>query len=407
MCGIVGYVGCEQAEPILLEGLRRLEYRGYDSAGMATLDDGELHVRKRAGRIAEPGQLLREQPLRLHGISHTAGRPTGRQRITNAHPHVGGDGAVAVVHNGVIENYAVLKRQLQEEGVVFQSETDTEVIAQLIARHLERRPGRGRPQDIAHCSRAHTAWRWSARAIPSSSSVPAGQPAGARHRRGENFLASDPAALVGYTDKVVYLQDHQLCVLRRTSWQIQDADHDPVEAAVHQIDWESGEADKGPFEHYMLKEIYEQPEALENAMRGRLDDADASAHFGGLNLDTQQLRRADRFILTACGTSYHAALVGEYLFEELARIPVEVEYASEFRYRNPPWTATPSSWPSRSPAKQPTRWRPCANQTQRASDLGAVQRRGQHASPGRPTAASTCTPARKSAWPAPRHSPPR
>jgi glucosamine--fructose-6-phosphate aminotransferase (isomerizing) len=153
---------------------------------------------------------------------------------------------------------------------------------------------------------------------------------------GENFLASDPSALLGYTEKVVYLSDHQLCILNEAEWQILDQDRAPVEARVHQIDWDPGDTDKGDFEHYMLKEIYEQPETLENAMRGRLDDADCTTRFGGLNLDKQDLRRAERIIMTGCGTSYHAALVGEYLFEELARIPVEVEYASEFRYRNPP-----------------------------------------------------------------------
>ena len=152
----------------------------------------------------------------------------------------------------------------------------------------------------------------------------------------ENFLASDPGALVGNADRVVYLQDHQLCVLTPDDWHILDQEKERVEASIQEIEWESADADKGVFDHYMLKEIYEQPEALENALRGRLSDADASAHFGGLNLDVQQLRRADRIIMTACGTSYHAALVGEYLFEEFARIPVEVEYASEFRYRNPP-----------------------------------------------------------------------
>ncbi len=154
--------------------------------------------------------------------------------------------------------------------------------------------------------------------------------------QGENFLASDPSALMGLTEQVVYLQDRQVCVLTSEDWDVFDQDSSKVEPSIHALDWEFTESDKGAFEHYMLKEIYEQPEALENAMRGRLVDEDASAHFGGLNLDTQQLRRADRLILTACGTSYHAALVGEYLFEELARIPVEVEYASEFRYRNPP-----------------------------------------------------------------------
>jgi glucosamine--fructose-6-phosphate aminotransferase (isomerizing) len=337
MCGIVGYVGGREAEPILVEGLRRLEYRGYDSAGLATLAGPDLHVRKRAGRIAELVRYLHERPAPgCVGISHTRWATHGPPTDGNAHPHVGGDGLVAVVHNGVIENYAALKRQLQAEGVAFRTDTDTEVIAQLIARHLN--------GDLVEAvSRALRLLKGTYGLAVVSRRFP-GQVVGARLGsplvlgigQGENLLASDPGALGGNTEKVVYLRDHQLVVLTADSWQVLDRECAQVEAPVQQIDWDPGDADKGSFEHYMLKEIYEQPEALENAMRGRLDDADASAHFGGLNLTTQQLRRADRLILTACGTSYHAALVGEYLFEEFARIPVEVEYASELRYRNPP-----------------------------------------------------------------------
>jgi glucosamine--fructose-6-phosphate aminotransferase (isomerizing) len=337
MCGIVGYVGRREAESILVEGLRRLEYRGYDSAGLATLTGTRLHVRKRAGRIADLVSHLRERPIPgCHGISHTRWATHGPANDRNAHPHIGGDDLIAVVHNGVIENYAVLKRQLQEEGVVFRSDTDTEVIAQLIALQLN--------GDLVEAVRKALTWLKGTYGLAVICSRNPDLVVGARQGsplvlgigEGEHFLASDAMALVGNTERVVYLQDHQMCVLTPESWHILDQDHGRVEAHVHQIDWDAGDTDKGEFEHYMLKEIYEQPEALENAMRGRLSDHDASAHFGGLNLDSQQLRRADRLILTACGTSYHAALVGEYLFEEFARIPVEVEYASEFRYRNPP-----------------------------------------------------------------------
>ena len=338
MCGIVGYIGGRSAEPILVEGLRRLEYRGYDSAGMATLDDGKLQVRKRAGRIANLVHFLHDQPISgTIGISHTRWATHGPATDKNAHPHVGGDGLVAVVHNGVIENYAALRRQLVEDGVHFQSDTDTEVIAQLIARNLD-------GLDLADAVRKTLRVLHGTYGLAVVSPLFPDQIVGARAGsplvlgigEGENYLASDPSALMGFTSKVVYLQDLQLCVLTAGSWHIQDADQAQVEASIHHIDLRTEEAEKGEFEHYMLKEIYEQPESLENAMRGRLSDPDSSAHFGGLNLDTKQLRRADRFILTACGTSYHAALVGEYLFEELARIPVEVEYASEFRYRNSP-----------------------------------------------------------------------
>jgi glucosamine--fructose-6-phosphate aminotransferase (isomerizing) len=337
MCGIVGYAGYREAEPILVEGLRRLEYRGYDSAGLATLCGRQLQLRKRAGRVADLTSYLQERPAPgCVGISHTRWATHGPANDTNAHPHLSSDGQIAVVHNGVIENYAALKRQLQADGVVFQSDTDTEVIAQLIARHLNGDLVETVRQVLPMLKGTYGLAVVSARNPDTIVGARLGSPLVLGIGEGEHYLASDPSALVGQTEQVVYLQDHQLCVISADSYHIEDHDRTRVEAAIHQIDWDPGEADKALFEHYMLKEIYEQPEALENAMRGRLSDADASAHFGGLNLDTQQLRRAERIILTACGTSYHAALVGEYLIEELTRIPVEVEYASEFRYRNPP-----------------------------------------------------------------------
>jgi len=337
MCGIVGYVGGREAEPILIEGLRRLEYRGYDSAGLATLTGAQLHLRKRAGRVAELAQFVHQRPAAgCLGISHTRWATHGSANDANAHPHVSSDGQVAVVHNGVIENYSQLKRQLQEDGIVFHSDTDTEVIAQLIARHLNGDLVEAVCEALAQVKGTYGLAVISPRHPDVVVGARLGSPLVLGIGDGEHFLASDPAALVGQTEKVVYLQDQQLCLISADRWHVQDRDRLRVCASVQQIDWDPGEADKALFEHYMLKEIYEQPEALENAMRGRLDDSDCSAHFGGLNLDTQQLRRAERIILTGCGTSYHAGLVGEYMIEELARIPVEVEYASEFRYRNPP-----------------------------------------------------------------------
>ncbi len=359
MCGIIGYIGSQEAEPILIEGLRRLEYRGYDSSGIATLELSDevprlgcrLHLRKRAGRIQDLADLLREEPARgTLGISHTRWATHGPANDRNAHPHCSSDGSIAVVHNGVIENYSTLKRQLQSEGVEFSSDTDTEVIAQLIAKQLRElnagRNGRGLTSTglfVEAVSKALALLKGTYGLAIVSTQFPdvilgarLGSPLVVGVGDNENFLASDPSALLGKTDKVVYLRDHQLCVLTADDWHILDQDRARVEATVHSIDWDVGDADKGAFEHHMLKEIYEQPEALENALRGRLSEADATAHFGGLNLTTQQLRDVERIILTACGTSYHAALVGEYLIEEFARIPVEVEYASEFRYRNPP-----------------------------------------------------------------------
>jgi glucosamine--fructose-6-phosphate aminotransferase (isomerizing) len=282
-------------------------------------------------------QLLRERPAPgCHGIIHTRWATHGPATDINAHPHIGGDGLVAVVHNGVIENYAILKRDLQAEGVVFRTQTDTEVIAQLIAKHLNGDLAEAVRKTVDLLKGTYGLAVISKRNPDVIVGARLGSPLVVGIGQGENFLASDPSALIGNTDQVVYLQDNQICVITPDDWHILDQDESRVEARIDQIDWEHVEADKGTFEHFMLKEIYEQPETLENAMRGRLSDQDASAHFGGLNLDSQQLRRAERLILTACGTSYHAALVGEYLFEELARVPVEVEYASEFRYRNPP-----------------------------------------------------------------------
>jgi glutamine---fructose-6-phosphate transaminase (isomerizing) len=336
MCGIMGYVGPKEAEPILMEGLRRLEYRGYDSAGLVTLTGANMHLRKRAGRIADLDALLRSHPAPgCVGLSHTRWATHGPATDRNAHPHVGGNNIVALVHNGVIENYAVLRRQLLEDGVQFHSDTDTEVVAQLIARHFR--------DDLAEAVRVVLPLLKGTYGLAVVSPQQPDVVIGARLGSplivgigaGEHYLASDPAALIGYTDRAVYLEDYQLCILSAGDFRIEGL-QGRVTALVEDIDSSNGDTGRGDFEHYMLKEIYEQPETLENAMRGRLVDADASAHFGGLNLNNRQLRRADRLILTACGTSYHAAKVGEYLLEEFARIPVEVEYASEFRYRNPP-----------------------------------------------------------------------
>ncbi len=353
MCGIVGYVGTQDAEPILVEGLRRLEYRGYDSAGLVTISNRRLHLRKQAGRIQDLARVLRDRPAPGDlGISHTRWATHGPANDINAHPHLGGDGTLAVVHNGVIENYAPLRRQLERDGYVFKSDTDTEVIAHLIDQNLRKSEPRETPSDwvewtshdlveavsttLAQLKGTYGLAVVSARYPDMIVGARLGSPLVVGVGETGHFLASDPSALVGMADKVVYLQDYQLCVLTRNGWHILDQDRGRVEVALETIQWQESQTDKGNFEHYMLKEIYEQPEALENALRGRLNDADASAHFGGLNLDTQQIRRADRIILTACGTSYNAGLVGEYLIEEFARIPVEVEYASEFRYRNPP-----------------------------------------------------------------------
>jgi glucosamine--fructose-6-phosphate aminotransferase (isomerizing) len=337
MCGIVGYTGTREAEPILIGGLSRLEYRGYDSAGLATLAGSTLTVRKSAGRIANLSRLLSQHPAPgTVGISHTRWATHGGATDQNAHPHIGGNGDVAVVHNGVIENYSLLKRQLEADGFVFKSETDTEVVAHLIAKYLQDDLVEAVRKAIVHLKGTYGLAVVSPKFPGTIVGARLGSPLVVGVGQNEAFLASDPSALVGHTDSVIYLDDHQLCVLRPDNWEVLTRDNEVTDARVHVLDWEPEDQELGGFDHYMLKEIYEQPEVLERAMAGRLDDADATAHFGGLNLDAGQLRQVDRIIMTACGTSFHAGLIGEYLLEQFARIPVEVEYASEYRYRNSP-----------------------------------------------------------------------
>src|SRR5262245_10782047 len=285
MCGIVGYSGRREAEPILLEGLSRLEYRGYDSAGVATMTGASLCVRKCVGRIANLKALLERQPAPgTCGISHTRWATHGGVTDANAHPHLGGDGAVAVVHNGVIENYADLKRELTAEGVTFHSETDTEVIAQLIASYLD--------DDLVDAVRKALARLKGTYGLAVISPRFPGLVVGARLGSPlvvglgdkEQILASDPSALVGHTEQVIYLKDRELCVLSGDAWEIQNGTSEAIEAQIHSLDWEVADVDLGDFEHYMLKEIYEQPEVIERAMAGRLDEAEGTAHLGGLNL---------------------------------------------------------------------------------------------------------------------------
>jgi glutamine---fructose-6-phosphate transaminase (isomerizing) len=351
MCGIVGYVGYRSAQDILLEGLHRLEYRGYDSAGVAIARDGRIGIRKRAGRVQTVAATLDAEPLvGTVGIGHTRWATHGATTDVNSHPHAGGNGEVVLVHNGVIENHAALRSQLQELGYVFRTQTDTEVIAHLVAHHLDEQLRLdGGPVDEQKCL---TALEQSLTKLNGTyglailfRDVPnmivgarLGSPLVVGVGREEFFLASDSSPLIGYTEEVVYLADHEIVILRPEGMQLLHRDSGPMSPSVHTLDQVVGDSDRGDFEHHMLKEIFEQPQTVENAMRGRLDEDEATAKFGGLNVDPQQLRRIDRIVLTACGTSWHAGLVGEYLLEEFTRIPTEVEYASELRYRNPPMT---------------------------------------------------------------------
>ncbi|MGH7223826.1 MAG: glutamine--fructose-6-phosphate transaminase (isomerizing), partial [Gemmataceae bacterium] len=273
MCGIIGYVGYREAEPVLVEGLRRLEYRGYDSAGVATLTGAHMHLRKKAGRIADLVEHLSREPAPgCVGIGHTRWATHGAPNDRNSHPHVGGNGRVVVVHNGVIENYAELKSELQEQGVLFHSDTDTEVIAHLIARHLHG----DLAEAVMHVLPLLKGTYGIAALSLDDPNVLVGARLGSPLVLGlsedECFLASDPSALAGYADKVVYLDDHQVCVLTPEYWRILNRERVEIEASVHALETTINDIDLGAFDHFMLKEIYEQPEALENALRGRLDD---------------------------------------------------------------------------------------------------------------------------------------
>ena len=374
MCGIVGYIGPRQAGQYLLEGLRRLEYRGYDSAGIATFAarPGTQVVRS-VGRIEGLAQKLTRRPvIGTVGIGHTRWATHGEPSEANAHPHTGGAGAVTLVHNGVIENYQRLKQELVARGYVFHSATDTEVVAHLLDHCLTqvreecrkaasgRGPSGGGATDgdaagpVGPCSgdeellieatgrclrqlRGTYGLAILFRDYPDQLVLARnGSPLVIGVGRGEHFIASDASPLVGNTDKIVYLADRQIAVVGRQAVRVVHLDEGAVDHTVEALAVESQDVDLGPYPHYMLKEICEQPESLTNTMRGRLDRHAATAQFGGLNLTPQTLRSINKIILTACGTSWHAALVGEYLIEKLARIPVEVEYASELRYRNPP-----------------------------------------------------------------------
>lgn len=351
MCGIVGYIGPAAACTFLLDGLRRLEYRGYDSAGIATLHNDQLQIRRAVGRIEKLASRIDQSPAQGHiGIGHTRWATHGPATEENAHPHLGGDGCVAVVHNGVIENFQLLKEDLKERGYVFRSATDTETIAHLIADGLKQTEGVARQPGVDEDARYIEAVRGAINQLRGTYGIAVmfrdrpdlmiaarfGSPLVVGIGRGENFIASDASPLAGHTDRIVYLADHQLAVIKANHLSVIHRDQGKVHLDIRPLEVAAEDVSLEGFDHYMLKEIYEQPDSIRNAMRGRLDEENATAKFGGLNLTPQQLRGVDRIILTGCGTSWHSALVGEYLIEEFARIPVEVEYASELRYRNPP-----------------------------------------------------------------------
>ena len=348
MCGIVGYVGKRQAAPILVDGLRRLEYRGYDSAGVAVIEDQQLRLHKKKGKIEEGlARLLSAQPTPgTLGIGHTRWATHGPPSDANSHPHLDQTGHIAVVHNGVIENFEALKQRLLAAGDIFHSSTDTEVLAHLIGDHYARL--KGDTADVHPLARAVMNALLEVTGtygIAVLSTDHPGVMVGARRGsplivgvgQGENLLASDASALVSHTREVIYLNDHEVVTLWSDHFDLRSLGSGAAEVKIRQLDFTPEAAEKGSYAHFMLKEIFEQPQTIRNALRGRLDPDGAMARFGGLNMTTAELRAVDRVVIAACGTSWHAGLTGEYLIEELAHLPVEVEYASEFRYRNAPF----------------------------------------------------------------------
>ncbi|HVP15712.1 MAG TPA: glutamine--fructose-6-phosphate transaminase (isomerizing) [Terriglobales bacterium] len=338
MCGIVGYVGPRPCLPILIDGLKRLEYRGYDSAGVAVQNDGRVTVVKAAGKIRElESRLARICLPGTVGIAHTRWATHGEPNDVNAHPHVDSAGRLALVHNGIIENYAVLKSALQAEGRVFLTETDTEVLAQLVEKYRERglKLEEAVVKALADVEGTYGIAVMCADEPGTIVGARKGSPLVVGVGDGEYFLASDVAPIVNHTRQVVYLDDGEMAVITPRGFHTATITAERIDKAVEEVEWDLSQIEKSGFAHFMLKEIFEQPASVRNSMRGRLDATQGLGRLHGLNLSDEELRDIRRLILLACGTSWHAGLIGEYMIEEHARIPVEVEYASEFRYRNP------------------------------------------------------------------------
>jgi len=336
MCGIIGYLGHREAMPIILDGLKRLEYRGYDSAGMAVISDHSVEIRRSLGKLAELEKLLSRHPLPGQvGIGHTRWATHGRPSEANAHPHL--VDSIAVVHNGIIENYLDLKEDLIKEGHHFSSETDTEIISHLIAKNL-----RQGAEYLEAVRLALEAIRGSYALVIVNSKEPRMLVAARKESplilglgEGEYFLASDIPAILPYTRQVIFLEDYDLVVLKEGDFAILGRDGQPVSRQVHQISWSPAMAEKAGYKHFMKKEIFEQPLALIDTFRGRIDPDLGEVILEEIAFSNKDIKKLRKIFLVACGTSYHAAMVGKILIESLSRLPVEVDLGSEFRYRQP------------------------------------------------------------------------
>ncbi|NTW56878.1 MAG: glutamine--fructose-6-phosphate transaminase (isomerizing) [Chlorobiaceae bacterium] len=342
MCGIVGYIGDRDAAPLLLKGLKRLEYRGYDSAGIALLK-GSLLVMKQKGSVSGLERAVETIGSDIQGstagIGHTRWATHGEPSDSNAHPHLNTAGDIALIHNGIVENFSVLKQELLSAGYAFRSDTDSEVLVQLIDSIWKHNPSLDLEGAVRHTLR-HVEGAYGICVISSREPdkivvARKGSPLVIGIGNGEFFIASDAAPIVEYTNKVVYLSDGELAVITRDGYSVKNIENIEQEKIVTELDFSLEKIEKGGFEHFMLKEIFEQPAVMQDVMRGRVRLAEGRVCLGGIEDYLDRLKQARRILICACGTSWHAGLIGEYLIEEFARIPVEVDYASEFRYRNP------------------------------------------------------------------------
>lgn len=342
MCGIVGYIGSKNATPIILTGLKRLEYRGYDSAGIALINgtnaSAHADIVKKAGKVSELEKVIKASQLRGSlGIGHTRWATHGAPNDVNAHPHTDTDNTIALVHNGIIENYSAIKQRLQKQGYVFRSETDTEVLTMFIHSLYQKTRDLTEAVRLALCEVEGTFGIAVVSTLEPDKLIGArrGSPLLVGIGENENFLASDASAIIQHTRHVIYLQEDEMVILTEGGYSTKTIDNETTDSIIHEVEFDLESIEKGGFDHFMLKEIHEQPRTFKDCFRGRLLPNDGMVRLGGLTPVLDKLRRAKRIIFTACGTSWHSALVGEYMIEQLAGIPVEVEYASEFRYRNP------------------------------------------------------------------------
>jgi glucosamine--fructose-6-phosphate aminotransferase (isomerizing) len=338
MCGIVGYIGDKEAFPILINGLKRLEYRGYDSAGVALLN-GETYLYKRKGKVSDLEDFIGDKSVKGNiGMGHTRWATHGEPNDANAHPHASFNNKFIVIHNGIIENYSRLKEKLISQGYAFKSETDTEVLANLIE-YIYLQGGITAEMAVRLAlSKVVGAYGLVVMCKDEPDKLIAarkGSPLVIGVGQGEYFLASDATPIVEYTKSVIYMNDNDVAVIRKNELQLKTIENEALIPNIQELTLDIGEIDKGGYDHFMLKEIYEQPKAITDTFRGRIDAEHTNVHLGGLHEVWPNLEKARRIIIVACGTSWHAGLVGEYLFEEFARVPVEVEYGSEFRYRKP------------------------------------------------------------------------